>query len=68
MIFDDYTSIECSFNSFSSSISVPDNPTSDQLGLIKDKNKKLQKAATLRLQDFKNASRNLVIGCTLSTL
>lgn len=52
--------LDCSYSSISSSISVPDLPLLDQLGLIKDKNKELRKTATMTIQDFKNTSRHLL--------
>ena len=52
--------LDCSCTSISSSISMPDMPLLEQLGHIKDKNRELRKTATLTMQDFKNATRNLL--------
>ncbi|OMJ82717.1 hypothetical protein SteCoe_16480 [Stentor coeruleus] len=52
--------IDCSYDSLSSSISVPDGPAAEQLNVIKNKNMQLRKTATLTIQDFKNTSRNLL--------
>lgn len=49
-----------SYNSISSSLSVPDGPFTEQLDIIKNKNLELRKTATLTIQDFKNTSRNLL--------
>ena len=51
---------EVSFTSLNSSISMPDSDIQDQLSVIRNKNKELQKTATLTIQDFKNTSRNLL--------
>jgi hypothetical protein len=52
--------LDYSYNSISSSLSVPDGPFTEQLDIIKNKNIELRKTATLTIQDFKNTSRNLL--------
>ena len=51
--------LDYSYTSYSSSISMPDIPLVDKVGLIKTKNKELRKTAASRLKDFKKTSKNL---------